>query len=106
MKSTGADGGDGDRFRLRSADGQLVADANRSVRPDVVRRRCIPERRAVDCVPTFVTVTVSMPWPTLSMSSRILSPAEMLATDDTLMLVAPAFASAARRLACPACRLR
>ena len=45
-------------------------------------------------VPTCVTVTVSMPWPTLSMSSRILSPAEMSATDVTLMLVAPAGASA------------
>ena len=47
-----------------------------------------------DCVPTFVTVTVSIPWPTLSMSSRILSPTEMLATEETLMLVSPAFASA------------
>ncbi len=43
-----------------------------------------------------VTVTVSMPWPTLSMSSRILSPTEMLATDVTLMLVEPAGASAPR----------
>ena len=48
------------------------------------------------CVPTLVTVTVSIPWPTLSMSNRILSPTEMLATDVTLMLVAPAGASAAR----------
>ncbi len=47
-----------------------------------------------DCVPTFVTVTVSIPCPTLSMSNLILSPTEMLATDDTLMLVSPAFASA------------
>ena len=46
-----------------------------------------------DAVPTFVTVTVSIPCPTLSISSRILSPGEMLATEDTLMLVSPAFAS-------------
>ena len=30
-------------------------------------------------VPTFVTVTVSIPWPTLSMSNLILPPTEMLA---------------------------
>ena len=42
-----------------------------------------------DCVPTFVTVTVSMPWPTLAMSNTILSPAEMLATFVTLMLRSP-----------------
>jgi hypothetical protein len=47
-----------------------------------------------DCVPTRVTVTVSIPCPALSISSLILSPTEMLATDDTLMLVPPAFASA------------
>ena len=38
------------------------------------------------CEPTWVIVTVSIPCPTLSMSSRILSPAEILATDVTLML--------------------
>ena len=48
-----------------------------------------------------MTVTVSIPWPTLSMSSRILSPAEMLATDVTLMLVAPAGASAPRKACVP-----
>ena len=35
------------------------------------------------------------------MSNRILSPTEMLATDDTLMLVSPAFASAARQACVP-----
>ena len=53
------------------------------------------------CVPTRVTVTVSIPWPTLSMSNLILSPAEMLATDVTLMLVAPAGASAPRKACVP-----
>ena len=51
----------------------------------------------VVCVPTCATVTVSMPWPTLSMSSLILSPTEMLATEVTLMLVEPAGASAPSR---------
>ena len=55
----------------------------------------------LDCVPTRVTVTVSIPWPTLSMSNLILSPAEMLATDVTLMLVAPAGASAPRKACVP-----
>ena len=41
-----------------------------------------------------MTVTVSIPWPTLSISSLILSPTEILATDVTWMLVAPAGASA------------
>ena len=41
-------------------------------------------------------VTVSMPWPTLSISSRILSPAEMSSADVTWMFVDPATASAAR----------
>ena len=45
---------------------------------------------------TRVTVTASIPWPTLSMSNLILSPAEMLATDVTLMLAEPAGASAPR----------
>ena len=48
-----------------------------------------------------MTVTVSIPCPTLSMSNRILSPTEMLATDDTLMLVSPAFASAASQACVP-----
>ncbi len=47
-------------------------------------------------VPTRATATVSIPWPTLSMSNRILSPTEMSETDVTLMLVAPAAASAPR----------
>ena len=46
-----------------------------------------------DAVPTFVTVTVSMPWPWLSMSRRILSPTEMFSTVLTLMLVSPGLAS-------------
>ncbi len=53
------------------------------------------------CVPAFVTVTVSIPWPALSMSNLILSPAEMLAVDVTLMLVAPAGASAPRKACVP-----
>jgi hypothetical protein len=56
----------------------------------------------LDCVPTFVTVTVSIPWPTLSMSSLILSPGEMFVTDVTLMLVAPGTASAPRNACVPA----
>ena len=36
------------------------------------------------------------PWPLLSMSSLILSPTEILATEDTLMLVSPDFASAVK----------
>ena len=47
-------------------------------------------------VPTAVTVTHSMPWPGLSMSSRILSPTPMLVTDDTLRLVVPLAAFARR----------
>ena len=53
-------------------------------------------------VPTAATVTDSIPWPALAMSSRILSPTPMLVVDETLMLVAPAAAAAARRACTPA----
>src|SRR4051795_9297809 len=56
---------------------------------------------AAPAVPTAVTVTHSIPWVGLAMSKRIRSPAEMLFTDDTLRLVAPAGAAADRRARVP-----
>src|SRR3989304_5562126 len=44
-----------------------------------------------------VTVTHSMPWPTLAMSNLILSPTEMLLTAVTFRMLEPARAAAARR---------
>ena len=52
-------------------------------------------------VPTCATVTVSIPWPTLSISSRILSPMEISEREVTLMLVAPAGASIASQACVP-----
>jgi hypothetical protein len=72
-RPTAADGGDGHGLVVRgSADGQLVADDEtvRVADADVVAPALAFAASAVrlDCVPTFVTVTVSIPWPTLSMS--------------------------------------
>ena len=60
---------------------------------------CTSAARAsrIAAVPTRLTVTASMPWPMLAMSNRILSPAVISAVDETLILVAPAAASAARK---------
>ena len=54
-----------------------------------------------DCVPTLFTVTVSIPCPTLSISSRIESLAVMLARDDTLIWVSPAFTGAVSHACVP-----
>ncbi len=111
---TGAiDGGNGDCFAVGGgANGDLVACGKSACAADA-DAGCAgggagyESRARVDWVPTRVTVTVSMPWPTLAMSRRILSPAEMLATEVTLRLVEPAGASAAESEPwCRACQRR
>ena len=57
--------------------------------------------QGMKAVPTAVTVTHSMPWPTLSMSSLILSPTEMLSTLPILRMFEPAGAAAERRPCVP-----
>ena len=50
---------------------------------------------------TALTVTTSVPWPTLSMSRMIWSPAVMLAAFFAWMEVSLAFAAAARAVCVP-----
>ena len=96
-----SDGGDGHVSRFAGVP-TISLSPTEKARPDAADfdigragARIAESSVRLACVPTRVTVTVSIPWPTLSMSNRILSPAEMLATEVTLMLVAPACASAA-----------
>src|SRR3954465_14286533 len=75
----------------QSLNGRFDAWSNCS---GAARVRPVPVAPAV---PTAVTVTHSIPWVGLAMSRRIRSPTEMLVTDETLRLVAPAGAAPGRR---------